>query len=84
MLDYGLPALMFVCGAVIIWQGISRVQGKRGARPDVATRLMMPSMSEEDRATALKAHQASNRAQGYMRAALGLFVIAVGIYLLLV
>ena len=82
MLEYAVSIFAFVFGLLFIWQGVRRLQGKRGQRPDVLTRMMMPSMSEEDQQKALKAHQISNKTQGILRIALGLFVVAMGIYLL--
>jgi len=84
MFDYAIYILTFVFGLLFIWQGVRRLQGKRGTRPDVLTRMAMPSMSEADQAKALKAHEISNKVQGVMRVALGLFIIGLGIYYLLI
>ena len=84
MFEYAIAVFMFLAGLLFIWQGIRRLQGKRGQRPDALTRMMMPSMSEGDQEKALKVHQTTNKVQGALRIALGLFIIAMGIYYLLI
>jgi hypothetical protein len=84
MLDYGLPILMFLLGASMVLQGVQRIRGIRRTLPDTKTRLAMASMSEEEKERVLASHQASNRTQGMIRFALGLFVLVVGVYLLVI
>jgi hypothetical protein len=84
MFEYAIPVFAFVFGLVFIWQGVRRLQGKRGTRPDALTRMMLPSMSEGDQEKTLKVHQTTNKVQGALRIAFGLFVMGMGVYYLLI
>ncbi|MGD8399291.1 MAG: hypothetical protein PVG11_10590 [Anaerolineae bacterium] len=84
MLNIAVSIVCFLAGLVMIWQGVQRWQGKRGARPDAMTRMTMSSMSEEEQDKTLKVHATTNKVQAAMRVAFGLFVIGTGVYLLLI